>query len=100
MKKLQPAHSLFAIFLFCSVFSFAQNTSFRVSGVVKDEKGQALPGVTVAVKGSTSGTATDASGKFSIEVPSSGSTLIFTSVGYEPTEVKASKSNFDVTLSL
>jgi TonB-linked SusC/RagA family outer membrane protein len=100
MKKLQPAHSLFAIFLFCSIFSFAQNNSFRVTGVVKDEKGQALPGVTVIVKGSSSGTATDASGKFSIEVPAASSILIFSSVGYDPTEVKASKTNLEITLGL
>ena len=44
--------------------TFAQNLT--VSGIVKDEKGAAMPGVTVSVKGTAHGMSTDPNGKYSI----------------------------------
>ena len=41
---------------------------YKISGVVKDAAGAALPGVTVLIKGTTLGTATDAEGQFSLAV--------------------------------
>lgn len=61
-----------------------------VKGVVVDEAGQPLAGVSIQVKGLKSGTVTDSEGRFSLENVSSGSTLIFTMVGYEPRELPAS----------
>ncbi len=52
-----------------------------VTGRVTDSKGEPLPGVTVLVKGTTTGASTDADGRFSITVPE-GSTLVFSSVGF------------------
>ncbi|GAB3651598.1 TonB-dependent receptor [Echinicola sediminis] len=46
-----------------------------------------IPGVTVRLKGSTTGTITDLDGKYSIEVPSETSILVFSSIGYATTEV-------------
>ena len=40
---------------------------WKITGTVKDESGIPLPGVTVALKGTTIGTATDAGGKFKFE---------------------------------
>jgi TonB-linked SusC/RagA family outer membrane protein len=57
-----------------------------VSGRVLDNKGAALPGVTVLVKGTTNGTSTDADGRFTLSVPS-GATLVFSSVGYRTQEL-------------
>ena len=58
-----------------------------VSGTVTDVQGQPLAGVTVMVKGTTIGTLTDASGKYSLSnVPGTG-TLTFSFVGMEPLEV-------------
>lgn len=59
--------------------------SRQVTGVVKDANG-ALPGVSVVIKGTTIGTATDAKGKFKIDA-SPAQTLIFTYLGYETAEI-------------
>lgn len=60
--------------------SYAQST---VSGIVTaDEDSSPLPGVNVLVKGTMTGTITDASGKYSIDVPSSEATLLFSFVGF------------------
>ncbi|HWK05179.1 MAG TPA: TonB-dependent receptor [Puia sp.] len=55
-----------------------------VTGTVTNEKGDALAGVSVTVKGSANGTTTDAEGRFKLSVPDEGVTLEFSSVGYQP----------------
>lgn len=70
----------------------------RVSGKVTAATGEALAGVSVTVKGSRTGTTTDANGNFSITVPDD-ATLVFSSVGFETIEVAvAGKSTMAVTL--
>jgi TonB-linked SusC/RagA family outer membrane protein len=73
--------------LLTALVSLAQNAGIPVSGVVKDDKGQALSGVSVSVKGTDGGVSTDASGKFSISVPSTSSVIVFSYVGYQPQEM-------------
>ncbi len=58
-----------------------------VRGTITDDKGQPLPGVSVTVKGSTTGTTTDINGNFSINV-SANATLVFSYVGYSNVEEK------------
>ncbi|MEX2567458.1 MAG: SusC/RagA family TonB-linked outer membrane protein, partial [Cyclobacteriaceae bacterium] len=53
-----------------------------VTGTVTDEEGEPLPGVTVIVEGTTSGTVTDIDGKYAIEV-SEEDALVFSFVGFE-----------------
>lgn len=55
-----------------------------VSGVVTDEKGEPLIGVNVSVKGTTKGTITDINGKYTLQVPSSNATIVFSYVGFLP----------------
>jgi TonB-linked SusC/RagA family outer membrane protein len=57
-----------------------------IHGSVLDEKGLPLPGVSVKIKGTTTGTVTDANGGFSINVPDN-SVLIFSFIGYENQEI-------------
>ena len=57
-----------------------------VTGRVTDRTNQAVPGVSVRVKGSTVGTITDLNGRYSITVPASTSILVFSSIGYETIE--------------
>lgn len=57
-----------------------------VSGAILSESGSPLTGVSVRIQGSNFGTATDAKGNFSIEVPDN-AVLIFSHVGYETQEV-------------
>lgn len=60
-----------------------------ITGVIKDYKGSPLDGVTITVKGSTIKKTSDADGKFSINIPSKNSTLIFSYVGYTSKEMVA-----------
>lgn len=76
---------------------FAQTNT--VSGIVKDEKGSPLAGVSVVVKGAASGTTTNVEGRFSINAPSN-STLIFSSVGFNNKEVLVSGNTvFNIQLN-
>jgi TonB-linked SusC/RagA family outer membrane protein len=65
---------------------FATST---ITGKVTDERGQALPGVTVKVKGTITATATNAAGDYSINVPDKNAVLVFTFLGYQPLEREA-----------
>jgi len=60
-----------------------------ITGVVRDTKKLPLPGVTVMVKGTTTGVITDADGAFKIPLPSTGNqTLVFSFVGMKKKEVE------------
>ena len=79
-----------------SSFAYAQS---RVSGTVKDQQNQPLPGVNVLVKGSTQGTTTDASGKYQVEVLSSDAILTFSFIGFTSQEkAVGNQTVVDVTL--
>jgi TonB-linked SusC/RagA family outer membrane protein len=59
----------------------------KVIGTVSDEKGNHLPGVTVLVKGTTSGALTDASGKYVLNNLPQNATLIFSFIGMDTQEI-------------
>lgn len=70
----------------------------RVQGVVKSDKGEALPGVTVVVKGTTAGATTDADGRFVLAVPAN-ATLRFSYIGFLPYEVAVgTRTDLSITL--
>jgi TonB-linked SusC/RagA family outer membrane protein len=90
MKEQLPFYSkkafktvLVMLFLFISVNVFAQTA--KIEGVVKDQQG-VLPGVSVKVKGTSTGVTTNEKGFFSISAPEDG-TLVFSSIGYVPAEL-------------
>lgn len=85
VHKIQGASVLtaLALLLACSLQVFAQNS---VTGTVKDDTGQNLPGVNVLIKGTTGGTTTDSDGAFRISASSS-DVLIFSFIGYKTQEV-------------
>ncbi len=58
-----------------------------VTGVVTDQRGQSMPGVTVVVKGTTTGTVTDAEGRFKLDVPAGRDILQFSFVGMRTQEI-------------
>ena len=89
---------LVVLAMLVSSFAFAQER--LVSGKVADESGSAMPGVNVILKGTSTGTATDTDGNFSISVPNDQAVLIFTFVGYASSEVTVGgKSNIDVQMA-
>jgi len=77
----------------------AQGNAVAVQGKVVDEKGEPLPGVNVAVKGTLNGTSTDADGKYKILVDDANAALVFSFVGYISQEaLVGSRSELDVQL--
>ncbi|GAB3760725.1 TonB-dependent receptor [Spirosoma pomorum] len=71
-----------------------------ITGTVTDQQtGEALPGASVVVKGSTVGSVTDANGTFSINVPDANVVLVVSFIGYEPLDVAVNgRSQVNVTL--
>jgi len=78
---------LMSLFLLSALLQEAMAQNRTVTGRVTDAtNNEGLPGVTVLVKGTQVGTATDATGNYSINVPETGTTLVFSFVGYTTTE--------------
>lgn len=70
-----------------------------ISGIVVDRDGGPLPGVTVVAKGTTAGTITDTNGKYSLNIKSGVTTLVFSFVGMETQEISiGSQSEINVTM--
>ncbi|TDE42900.1 SusC/RagA family TonB-linked outer membrane protein [Flavobacterium rhamnosiphilum] len=87
---------IFTLLLALSMqFSFAQEKT--VTGVVSDNAGLPLPGVSVLVKGTKTGTQTDFDGKYSIKASSS-QILVFSYIGMKTQEVVASSTSMNVKL--
>jgi len=81
IKKLTP----FLLFLFFVQISFGQ--SFTISGTVKsNEDNQPLPGASVVIKGTSTGTVTDFDGNYEIEAAIN-ATIVFSFIGYQPKEI-------------
>lgn len=71
----------------------------NVSGMVVTPEGEALPGVNVVVKGTTTGTVTNVEGRYSLEVPEN-ALLVFSSVGYADQEIQVgNRSVIDVQMT-
>ncbi len=64
-----------------------------IQGVVNDETGSPMPGVSVVIKGSTVGTVTGMSGSYQISVPFESTHLIFSFIGYETQTIKIGRTN-------
>jgi TonB-linked SusC/RagA family outer membrane protein len=68
--------------------------------ITSTEDGSTLPGVNVILKGTTQGTTTDADGKYTITVPSTGGTLVFTFIGLQTKEEEiGNRSVVDMSLA-
>jgi len=80
------------------LFSSSWAQDQKVSGTVTDFQNQPLASVTVLVKGKTTSAVTDASGAFSITA-SSKDVLVFSSIGYESSEVRVGNGNLSIKLS-
>lgn len=81
---------------FCSI-SFAQTT---VSGSVKDDKNEPIPGANISIVGDTAGTISDSDGKFSILAKSLPVTIEISNVGYGVQTVEVTKSNQVINVTL
>lgn len=86
MKKLR---TLIVLITMLGTKSFAQH---RISGTVVDEKGTAISGASINIKGSERGTAANNEGQFLIDAKSS-DILVVSATDYSPQEVKVGKTN-------
>ena len=89
-------NSLLSIFLTLAfgLSSYAQ----QITGSVSDDNGIPLPGASIVIQGSSSGTTTDFDGNFSIET-SQGSILVISYVGYESQQIVVGSSPINVQLT-
>lgn len=83
--------------------SFRETTTVErtLTGVVSDESGSPLPGVSIVVTGTQKGTNSDTDGSYKIQIPDGGATLTFSFVGYlsKTVNVTANQTSANVTLS-
>jgi TonB-linked SusC/RagA family outer membrane protein len=86
------------ILLFCGSM-FAQERT--VSGVVRSDDGETLPGASVVIKGTTEGTTSDIDGNYSIKVPNGDAVLVFSFVGMTTKEeVVGARSTIEVGMEM
>jgi TonB-linked SusC/RagA family outer membrane protein len=97
MKKIL----LFIISLTTLSFSaWTQEKTIDIAGVVMDEKGETLIGVSIMVKGTTMGVVTDYDGRFRINDIPAGSTLVYSYIGYKPLEETYQESNTQLRIGM
>lgn len=86
--------------LFLLLCSFQVSAQTIVTGTVKDDQGNPLPGVTVTEKNRTNSSITDDAGKYSLRVTDSRSILVFTYTGYATQELAVGdKTTIDLVLA-
>lgn len=79
--------------------NITQNNT-TVKGTVKDQSGEPLIGVSVVVKGTTTGAITDIDGGFSVRIPDGNQTLVFSLVGFLPQEIALrGRTSVDVVMT-
>ncbi len=83
-----------SIVLMLTLFQVALAQTRTVAGRVIDQtSGEGLPGVTVLLKGTTTGISTNADGRYSLNVPETGGTLVFSSIGMVTQEIAIGNRN-------
>lgn len=88
---------LFLTFVMCLTAPMAMAQT-SITGRVTSANGDALPGVSVLVKGTTNGTSTDSDGTFSLNAPSDG-VLVVSFIGFTSQEVAiGNRTTIDVAL--
>jgi TonB-dependent starch-binding outer membrane protein SusC len=98
MKKVLLLNFLFLFALLGQVTAQSRTVTGKVTGAGDNAP---LPGVSVVVKGTTTGTATNADGSFSVNVPGDANTLVFRYIGYLSKEVSVgANSVVNATLEL
>ncbi|MEX2593767.1 MAG: SusC/RagA family TonB-linked outer membrane protein, partial [Anditalea sp.] len=97
-------YALFGVLVQCwfsSVLLASDIPAVAISGTVTSQAdGETLPGVTVVVKGTGTGTVTDLDGQYNIDVPNEDDVLVFSSIGYITQELPVNgRSVIDVALA-
>lgn len=82
---LKTVLSLMLVTLITTLSALAQSRT--ITGTVTEANGGGMPGVNIVIKGTSTGTISDADGKYSLEVNSSNDILVYSFVGYKNQEV-------------
>ncbi|MBN2166093.1 MAG: TonB-dependent receptor [Marinilabiliaceae bacterium] len=99
LRRYQCSILLFFALL-CSFSGYSQQSSGTVTGHINDDIGEPIPGVSVSVKGSTTGTITDVDGNYTISNIKPTDVLFFSFVGMESQEILVgNKTKIDVMLT-
>lgn len=88
-----------SLLLFFSAYAIAQSDGVGISGVVVDETGEVLGGVSIRSSVGTASTSTNDEGRFTIRVPAN-SLLLFSYIGYVSQEVKVGEADQMLTVTL
>lgn len=99
LKKGRLLLSCLLLVIFTSPVFSQGKAKITVTGTVKDSTGKGIAQVTVTENGTNNATFTDANGKFTIKVNSTGSVLAFSSVGYTPVQ-QAVGTSTDISISM
>ena len=98
MKRLLLLSSMVLCFALSNALAQDRTVSGRVTST---EDSSPLPGVNVVLKGTTIGTATDSDGRYSLSIPASGGSLVFSFIGLQTQEIPIGDRNVvDVSLAL
>ncbi len=89
---------LVCLLAFSWIAIYGQDVQIRGT-ITSDEDGSTLPGVYVKIKGTNTGTATDANGQYQLTAPAN-ATLVFSSIGFKDQEIEiAGQSTINVVMS-
>ncbi len=96
---MKQRYQVLGLLLFFALGSFQALAQRTITGTISDADGNAMPGVNVIVKGTSSGTTSDANGRYSLDVPADATTLVFSFIGYSTYEVEiGSRTTIDRTM--
>lgn len=101
MKQLSATlRFILTVFMsICVIIPVFAQTTKQVTGYIRDKNGDPLPGATVAVKGTTTGTISGADGEYTIEAPDN-AVLEYTYIGFETQTITVGdKNKIDVVLA-
>ncbi len=88
-----------AVFLLSAQFLVANAQGLTVAGVISEASGDPMPGVSIVLRGTTTGTITDLEGNYTIAVPDENAILAFSFLGYISQEVTVgNQTRIDITL--
>jgi TonB-dependent starch-binding outer membrane protein SusC len=91
---------ILCLFFLLTIPNLASAQEARIlKGTVKGKAGEAIPGVSVLIKGTTTGTVTDLDGAFALTVPEGAETVVFSYIGYVKQEQKIERAFMEVILT-
>jgi TonB-linked SusC/RagA family outer membrane protein len=97
MKEQYKFLFVMLFFAFAAIPALAQEKT--VTGTIRDDQGTPIPGVNVVVKGTSTGTASDSDGKFSLNVGEGQNILVVSFIGFTSQEIDiTNKTSVDVSM--